>query len=220
MMYDALVYVHILVFVFWLGTDVAVLHLSRHMLRPDHSPQTRAVLSSAMLNIDLFPNVAVALQLPLGITLAAEGGYAEISLEAVAASWIIGGAWAVLVVYLLRSKNAPVKRVMGALDLAWRILIVLGLAAASVASFLNRGPVHQDWLALKLGVYGVLILTGIGITVLFKPFRPALEELIANGSSPRVERAISDSIRRATPLVLVLYACLVIAGFLGTVKPT
>lgn len=218
MSYQLLVYAHILVLVFWLGTDVAVLYLSRQVVSRDHSPAIRVVLARSMMVLDTFPNVAVALMLPLGITLAALGGHAPIPDWGVAVAWAIGVPWAVAILLLLRGGDARRALLIGRIDLAWRVMAVVGLIVAAVAS-LSATSTVSAWLAVKLLVYAVLLLTGIGITSVFAPVIPALEELATTGSTPRTEEQITRGLNRATPLVLVLYACLLVSAFLGVVKP-
>ena len=57
------------------------------------------------------------------------------------------------------------------------------------------------------------------IRVKLAPFGPAFGRLMSSGSSPEVEATIRSSVRGCLPFVYLIWIMVVVAAFLGVVKP-
>src|SRR5208283_442262 len=99
--YIFLVLVHILLFVYWLGSDLGVFYSAKFVADPKLSLETRRTIMKIVHFIDLFPRMTLVLTLPAGATLALLGGYAPLPAgwewPALAAVWIAGLVWLALV---------------------------------------------------------------------------------------------------------------------------
>ena len=218
--YAALVLLHILLLVYWLGADLGVFYSAGFLTNPALSIETRRTVMKILHFIDLFPRMALVMMLPVGISLALIGGYASVPdgwmVPVIAAVWAAATAWLVLVIRIYGRASPGLTK----LDYAIRYLVIAGLVIVAGASFAGVGPIGQGatWLALKLLVFAAIMACGLGIRAVFKPFAIAFGRLVTEGSSPAIESAMKQAQGRVRPVVLTLWAGLVIEAFLGLSK--
>lgn len=218
--YGLLDYFHILLLVFWLGTDLGVLLAARRVRDAALTPAERLTLLDLALRIDLLPRIAFSLMFAVGATLGYLGGTLPIPGWALALLWALTGLWLTLTLALVAAQGKPLQGLIAAVQRVW--LIAVALACAVAALWLLAGssaaPV-PGWLALKIGLYGLVCLAAIGIDRAFLPLIPAMGELARSGSSAALETRISGAINHALRYVYSLYGLLLLAGFLGVTKP-
>ena len=96
--YPTLVYVHLLLFVMWLGADVGVFVLGQHFRkRHIYSLDQRIALLKLLVIVDLTPRTAWALMVPLSLTMSCVGGWWDVPVAIVWAAWAIAAVWLWLV---------------------------------------------------------------------------------------------------------------------------
>jgi hypothetical protein len=214
-----LIFLHVLLLAYWLGTDLGVFYSSRYILRRDLPVETRATIARILLALDLSPRICLVLTLPVGLSLAADLGLSPIRDGWLVAVWIAALAWLALVVTIYRAEESPMSAVLRRLDLWLRLGLVAVLVVAVTVSLAGGRPFGASWLALKVGAYAVAVASGVGIRLVLRPFGPALRRLVTGGSSPETEAALARSLRGTYPLVLTIWAMLLLAALLGAVKP-
>ena len=85
---------------------------------------------------------------------------------------------------------------------------------------LSAGELFPDnWLRLKVALYGVTIIILIVVNFMFKPFGPAFGRLLTEGSTPEVEDIISTLLNRGKPWIWSIWGIVVINTALGLFKP-
>jgi hypothetical protein len=209
-----------LLFVYWLGADLGVFYSSKYVVDPLLSLETRRTVMKALHFIDLFPRMTLVLMLPVGATLALAGGYAALppgwAAPILAVLWVAGLAWFYLVVTIYGGASPGLLR----LDYGVRYVVIAGLLVLGIASLTGHGPVTpgSDWLALKLIIYALIVALGLGIRATFKPFAVAFGKLVSAGSTPEIEQAMRQAHARVRPVVLALWAALVVEAYLGIAK--
>ena len=77
--YSLMVLVHILLLVFWVGTDVGVFLAAKVSERTDLSIETRSTVLSVGMVLDRLPRSALVLIIPSGLFLASYSGLMNIS---------------------------------------------------------------------------------------------------------------------------------------------
>jgi hypothetical protein len=218
--YAALILIHVLLLVYWLGADLGVFYAVNYVVDPALSLETRRTVMKILHFIDLFPRMALVAMLPVGATLMLVGGYAALppgwAAPALATLWIAAIAWFALVVTLYGRPAPGLMRI----DYAIRYAVIAGLVALALSSLSGHGPVlpGAGWLAAKLLIFAGIIACGLGIRVTFKPFGAAFGRLVAQGSTPEIEAALKAAHRRVRPVVLLLWGGLVVEAFLGVAK--
>lgn len=211
------VFVHILLFVYWLGADLGVFVLARRAKDPALAFSQRSLLLEMAMKIDFTPRIAFVLMLPVGVQLAWHLGLLHPSVLLPVLTWVVAGFWLALVLVLAR--NPAASPLLHRLLSAWLLILAATMFAASALGMWTDALVSVPWLSGKLALYAVICLLALGIDYAFKPVGAGFAELAQHGSSEQLEVRISAGIDTTIRIVVALYIALVLAAFLGTVKP-
>jgi len=224
--YSAALFLHILLFVYWLGGDLGVYYSSRYILKPELAPETRAVAAKIMHGIDLAPRICLVLFVPSGVTLMYYGPLGD---DFFVNGWLLVLMWAGFLGWLAvavldyRGGNTPLGRRLQVADLWVRYVLVTVLLGVATYTIVASEPFGVDtnpkWLGAKLAAYALCVLSGVLIRRELRPFGPAFGQLMTTGSTPEVEKAIVGSIRRCEPYVYAIWGLVFLAALLGVVKP-
>ncbi|MCS6947180.1 MAG: hypothetical protein NZM12_06165 [Steroidobacteraceae bacterium] len=213
-------FVHLLLFVFWLGADVGV-WLAMWFVRDGRlSFETRATIIRLAFWIDLAPRCAFALMIPVGAELARGLGVFPPSSTLRAGAWAMGLAWCALHVTVLLRKGTPLAARLRRINVGFEAAMGIGLGAVALAALLDVAAVAHwpPWFAVKVLLFGAVFLVVLGIDTRFQPFTMLLA---TSPRGPTPEQQLR--IRRATDLTLawalLLYALLLAIAYLGKLKP-
>ena len=212
-------YLHILILVFWLGTDLGVMLGGRKSKDPALSLESRTVALQLALKLDVIPRIMAALALPIGMLLARHLGLVQIGNPGMALMWLVAFGWIAINFATGASHGKPIAATLQKLQ--WSYVIVLGgaLLGTAIWSWTGSGPFAAGWLAAKVALYGVICWLAIGIDWAFGPAVKAFAKITSDGSTAELERAYSASVDNSIRFVLGLYLCLLIIGWLGVAKP-
>lgn len=212
-------YLHILLFVFWLGTDVGVFTAATFLKNPSYSYETRLVLIKLLSLVDIFPRLCFALIFPVGLQLTRALEIYQISDAFLLTAWIIGLSWCVAILVMMRNENKPIGKFIARLQLWFEGIIGLFFVTVGGISLATGAPLAADWYAGKIFLFGLVFWAAIALHILFKPFEQPFMEIGKHGSTPEREAAVTGAINRALKGVMSLYILIAIIAFLGTVKP-
>jgi hypothetical protein len=213
------VFIHILLFVYWLGADLGVFVGAIWAKNRALSVPERMTLLKLTLVLDMTPRTTFPLMMPVGLHLAAGMGWVTMPGWGLAAAWIVALGWIVLIWSIPLSEGKPRQQLLMRGQTVWLALVGAAWIAAGVASFNDGVPFATGWLAAKAIGFGAICYLAIFIDIVFKPAVPAFIELATKGSSDAVESVIGGTINKVLLVVLTLYAVLALMAFLGTVKP-
>ncbi|MCZ8019480.1 hypothetical protein [Novosphingobium sp.] len=219
--YPTLVYVHLLLFVMWLGADVGVFLLGQHFRKRElYSLDQRIALLKLLVIVDLTPRAAWALMVPLSLTLSYVGNWWNLPVAIVWFGWIIASIWLWLVfdahAHDMTPRAARNRRIEG-----WiRYLLCAGYLWLGLESVLTGHPIAPTWLAWKALLFGAIFAAAIMIDVSFKPVGAQLGRLLAEGSSDETEVPLRRTMDKTRWWVWLTYLLLVVTSYLGAVKPT
>jgi uncharacterized protein YhhL (DUF1145 family) len=212
-----LVWVHILLFVFWLGADLGVYIAAIWVKNPALSLAERAILLRIAAAVDLSPRLAFVLTMPVGLTLASQLGL-PIGQPALLAIWLLALVWLAAILTMFRAHGSRLGQILARAQFG--LLLVGGVAfAVAGLALLADGTIVPGWLAWKIVLFGIVFFIAIGIDLAFRPMATAFGRLGQEGSTPSVEGAIRRPINNTLVVVTVLYLVLLVISFLGTVKP-
>ncbi|SEF69288.1 hypothetical protein SAMN04489712_101847 [Thermomonospora echinospora] len=223
--YSLAILLHIVLFVYWLGSDIGVFYSSRFILRAELPTPARSVAAKIMHAVDMAPRICLVLFLPSGVTLMALSPFGEDVFPGwlLALSWVGALCWLALVVYDYTRGATPLGALVQKLDLIVRYGLSAGLLVVSGYVFFAAEPfgvtTNPKWLAAKVAAYALCILSGVMIRRRLSPFGPAFGRLVSEGSSPEVEQQIRHSVRSCLPYVYAIWFLVLVAAFLGVVKP-
>lgn len=211
-MIAALKLLHLLCFVYWLGGDLGTFYSAGLVVKRELSPEARVTAARIMAATDLAPRIAMPLTVASGFHLAVLSGFVALPMAAVAAAWALCAAWIATVLWL---HHHPGTGWLVRADFAWRITLVAGLLAVALMGFTQAWPQPAPWLALKIAAFAATVFCGLMIRVRVKPFGPAFAQLLRGTASDAVNHDIAQSLGRARPWVVGIWALLLLAAFTG-----
>jgi hypothetical protein len=216
---DIWTFIHLLLFVYWLGADLGVFVLAQAAKRTSLSYEQRSIALQMALKIDIAPRLAFALMFPCGLELSAAKGFVEPAGWQRALAWAVSAAWVGFVIGMVRFEGRPAAGICKHANEALHALLFVAFGILGLTSVVGLGPFPADWLGWKLLLFSLIFFCGIMIDRRFAPMAPAFTQLAATGSTPEVERTITKAVDEAVHWVLALYALVVAIAFLGTARP-
>ena len=218
--YPSLVYIHLLLFVLWLGADVGVFLAGQHFRkRRLYSLDQRIALLKLLVLIDMTPRSAWALMVPVSLSVVSLGGYWAVPTPLLIGAWVVGGLWLWLVWDAHRHDMTPRAARNRKIESWLRIGLTLFYLWLGSQSLMAGYPLDQSWLAAKALLFGLIFAAAIMIDVSFKPVGPQLGKLLAEGSSDAIEVPLRATMDRTRIWVWLVYILLVVTSYLGSVKP-
>jgi hypothetical protein len=210
-----LLWLHVLTFALWFGTDLGVFTASLATTDPKQSVAVRQYAMQLLMKLDLVPRLAMLLVVAIGPLLAAQWlGVAVATWQWV--SWCLAVlAWMVLEAKIHLATGAP-SVVLVNLDTVLRVALLLGCIAVAVQPQVWS---ITPWLSVKLCLLATTVACGLGVRFTLAPFIPAFGQLVTTGSTPEVEATLQRSMNQSRVLVLIIYACVLSAAWLGVAKP-
>lgn len=206
---------HVLVFVYWLGGDLGAFYASRFLTAPNVSADRRMMAAKIVGDVDMAPRTALILALPTGLALGISRGWLDLPMVWGWGALAAGAAWLALAWYLhiKHVGSGPLK----ALDtlIRWALLIVL--LGGGVAGLVGAHELPA-FISIKLILLAGAILMGLMIRIVLRPLGPALAGLSGpDGAS--AELSLAQTLSRARPLVMVIWALIIAAAFFGLWTP-
>ena len=218
--YPTLVWVHLLLFVLWLGADAGVFLLGQHFRkRTRWTVDQRLALLTLLVTVDMVPRTAWALMVPVSLALSAAGGWWAVPGALLWGSWIVGAAWLWLVWDAHLHDQTPRAARNRRIEFWLKIALTGFFLWLGGWSLLADRPIEPDWLAWKALLFGAIFAAAILIDVTFKPVGPLLAALIRDGSSDATELPLLRAMNRTRWWVSSVYLLLLVTSWLGTVKP-
>ena len=216
--YEIWKFLHICMYVFWLGTDVGVMLCSKKSTDPNLGVEARFQMLEMALKIELLPRVMWVMALPFGVQLSKTMGYIDPSSITLTMMWLFTLAWLVINVGGAANLNEPWGQQLSKINRFIVASLGVGLIIVAISSFMGYGPYEANSVALKVGLYGLVNLTILGIEVAFFPLGLAYERLATEGSSPEIESSISGGMDLTLRWVHATYILIFITAFIGATK--
>lgn len=217
-LYDFLVFIHILLFVFWLGADMGVAILGHHFRNRSYSMPERLTILKLLGYTDMFPRSAWALMVPISISMLSVGGYLIISDIIIYLFWLIGFAWLFLVWSLhLNPENAASSK-LKKIEFILKLVLASFYTLFGAISLLEDNLISENWLATKTLLFGFIFWAAIMIDLRFRDLTPLLMKLIEVGSTDETESETLKVMNKTRLWVRVVYILLIITAFIGTTK--
>lgn len=218
--YPTLVYVHLLLFVFWLGGDAGVFLLGQHFRKRDrYALGERLVLLRMLVLLDMVPRSAWALMVPVSLSILAAGGWWAVPPMLLIGAWIVGGVWLWLTWDIYLHDGTPRARFGRRGERFLKLMLTLFYLGIGTISLATGEPLAAGWLAIKALLFGAIFVAAMLIDYCFKPVGRQLARLIAEGSSDVTEQPLRRTMDRTRIWVFVIYLLLVATSWLGAVKP-
>jgi hypothetical protein len=218
--FDSWKYLHILMFVFWIGTDLGVYLSARKSTDPKLSFETRYLLLHMALRIELLPRTMWKAALPLGVMLSESLGLIHIGTVGLIATWLFSIIWWAISMYGAWHYDKPIGHKFGAATNVLTGIVGVGLIVIAAMSLAGNGPIDGDatWLSWKIGLYGLINLMVIVMVKIFDPLGMAFGRLAVEGSTPEIEGIISGIMDKSTAIIWATYSTIALVAFIATTK--
>lgn len=207
--------VHVLGWVFWLGTDLGVFVACRYAERGSLSVETRLTLLEVGMILDRLPRLAVPLVWGSGVVLSRQWGYEFIPVSyglAIALIWLIA-TWFIIFQPPGSSKHR-IALWMQTLSYSG-VIIGMGLGA----SWLLANDSIPLWLALKWYAYVIIAVAALALEKYFAPVVMSFQRLATEGASDEINNKLSTDLKPVYVMVLCIYGGTLLAGLSGLLKP-
>ena len=216
--YEIWKFLHICMFVFWLGTDMGVMLCSKKSTDSNLGVEARFQMLEMALKIEILPRIMWVMALPLGVHLSKSLGYIDPSSLTLTMMWVFTLMWLVINVGGATNLDKPWGQQLSKINRIVVASIGAGLIIVAAASFMGFGPYEPNSIALKVGLYGLINLTILGIEIAFFPLGMAFERLATEGSSPELESSITGGMNTTLKWVHATYIMIFIVAFIGVTK--
>jgi len=213
-------YLHILMFVFWVGTDMGVFLSCKKATDAKVPIDARFMLLHMALRIELLPRTMWKAALPLGVTLSREMDLIDLSTVNFALIWAFSIAWWALSMSSAWLYDKPIGHTLSKYNNIVTAVVGTTLIIVAAASLLGNGPFDADatWLHWKVGIYGLINLAVVAMLYVFDPMGIEFGRLAVEGSTAEIESNITSIMSRATVTIWFTYALIFVVGFIATTK--
>jgi hypothetical protein len=211
-------YLHILLFVYWLGGDAGVFYSSSFVTNTKLSREARLTAFKIFVNLDMLPRYCLALMLTVGGVLAEFVGY-EHPLWQTIAIVALGPIWVWVVHTIHAREGTEFSKKLAHWDKMFRVFMIFAIIASVIYHWVT-GPLQPyPWIAAKLLIFAGLIFCGFMIRVNIPPFIEGFKVLAATGATPESDQKMIDGMAACRPYVLLIWAGVAISALLGVLKP-
>ena len=216
--HSTLLFVHILLFVFWLGTDVGVFLGCKITERSDLSVETRATVLKLSMVLDRMPRTALALIIPTGLQLAVNLGQLHPADFVLPVVWAVSLIWTAILWAGFLNPETPTEKKALLINFAMNALMAVLVCGFAIYLFVSGDT--AIWLTVKILMVGLIFVTGVVLDALFKPAIEAFVAILTQGASPERDSAYSKAIGPVYKAVLTIYVLVLVAAWFGVTKPT
>lgn len=212
-------FIHILLFVFWLGADVGVFVSALFAKNSKYSFETRMTVLQAGLIVDTFPRICFALIFPVGLHLTAALQLYPIEPWLFVVAWAVGLAWVGVIFTIGANQGKPIAETLNKVQFAFQAVMGLIFTIIGLNSLAADAPIDQPWFAVKILLFGLVFWAALAIDLCFRPFLVPFMEIGQHGSTPEREEAVRRAIDNTLIAVSTLYVLIFAIAFIGKVKP-
>lgn len=207
---------HILLLVFWLGTDLGVFAAAKMSERSDLTVETRMNLMQLGMVLDRLPRTMLILILPSGLVLADGLGVLAVTDGQLTLAWVGALIWAGLMWAGFLNPQTKMEQTAHLINLALQALLVLVLAYVVMRLWGGSTPL---WVNLKLVILAAVFAIGIALDLQFRPAVVAFTDILTNGASPERDALYRQKIAPVYWWVIAIYLLVLAAAALGVLKP-
>ena len=212
-LHDLWVVIHVLAWVFWLGTDIGVIVSAKMSENGSYTPETRLTVLKLGMLLDMAPRIAVPVVFITGVMLSNDLGF---TLIPPLAGLIFGLIWlaAVIVGIATEGGQTPFGKLAMRLQFLINSIVAIGMGGLAIAGLVQALDMPA-WLAVKWLAFAVVALAAIVLEKTFKPAVILYGKLGAEGASDKLNTDLSEALKPVYIAVLVIYAATLVAGITG-----
>jgi hypothetical protein len=211
-------FLHVLLFVYWLGGDAGVYYSSTFVIDPKLSRDARLTAAKIFVDLDMLPRYCLALMLTVGGLLAHYVGvpHAAWQLPFIIA---LGPLWVAMVWLVHQKEGTALGHTLSRIDFWFRWFVIAALCASVAYAWSDGRLTPYPWLAAKLLIFAFLIFCGLMIRVKLPQFVEGFRQLLKSGATPESDRKMIDGMNACRPYVWAIWAGVAVSALIGILKP-
>ena len=216
---DVLIFVHVLLFGYWLGSDLGVFFCDSQLTREDLSLDERLRVREIRRNLDMAPRTCAPLILPIGFNLAVYHG-SQITGWWLVLIWALSLSWLAMLWAGWRTIGTPREQALNKANQVLFFLVAFAMAILGVYALITGEPVPQVWIAVKLVLYGLMALAANWILHAADLWEPIFE-MVRAGGEQRIEgeKLMKKNRINAGSAAGSLWLVVLLIAFIGSTKP-
>jgi hypothetical protein len=216
--YRLTLFLHQVLFVFWLGPDIGVYMWSTKVTNAELSPAQRIAAGRMMQMIELIPRVCMSLMLTVGGILTEMMGIEHPWWQMVGIV-LLGPVWLTLTILVYTRSGTEQGAQLGRLDELFRWVVIASVIASAGFSVVTERLTDTPWVTAKLLIFAAVVFFGLMMRKRLAPFAAALDKLESDGVSPEIDRAMAVSVSRTRAYMFAAWIALAMAAALGMIQP-
>jgi hypothetical protein len=217
-LYGILLLIHVLMFVFWVGTDVGVFVLTCHARNPRLTLDQRLICLKVSLQLDHCPRLCAVLIVAIGAQLAYLVQWLPLTLGQVQAIWAFDLGWLAIVIAGLALSGRPVAKTLRNIERVIQFIVAIALLFYAWRAWADVPQAVPTWLLLKLVAYAVITVIAFALDWVAAPMVVAFNDLVEAGPSSALQKRLDRALTPVLALVLLIYAVAIGAAYLGLAK--
>jgi len=218
--YQMLVFVHIILFVYWLGGDLGVFVTSKYVADRKLTMDERFRFMHALLVCDMGPRTSLILFIPVGFQMAWQMGVSPIGGVFLAGIWAFCLAWLAANWWLFYNERHASANFVRDWDIRLRYVVMAIMLSMGGYSLFADTPMADNWLAAKIFLFGCLMALGVYLRGEIKQWIIGFGMVRQGGeTADKGNTIIEESLVRSQRAALLLWFGVALAAFLGKVKP-
>lgn len=216
--YRVLLFVHQVLFVFWLGPDIGIYMWGTKAGNPELSVAQRVAAARIMRVIDLLPKVCMSLMLTVGGVLTELIGI-EHPWWQMAGIVLLGPVWLVLTLTTYMRAGSEAGARIARLDELFRWVVIATVILSVVYSTVTDRLDAFPWVSAKLLLFAAVVLFSVLMRRRLAPFNSAIEKISGDQVSDEVNATLAGSLSSSRPYVIATWVALAAAAWLGMAQP-
>ena len=221
MTYSLVLWAHVLVMGYWLGSELVINALSHYCGRATWlTGKQRMDLWDFVLDVDQHVRNAMIMSVPLGLSLAAWMGLSPLTGGWLALVWVLSIAWFTLMWATHLQRKTPLGPKLASWDWRVRYVLIAVFGISGLVSLATGWPFTSKWLALKIFLIAPAIACGLGVRYYIRmAYQKALPAIANDTAGPEENAIFKMTIVRGTWVLVGLWVILFTIGALGALKP-
>ena len=219
-MYDILIYVHTLLFVYWLGGDLGVYMSAKYVANRDLSLDERFRFLDVLWKCDMGPRTALIALIPVGFQMSWELGLSPVGGAYLLTIWVFCLLWLAANWWMFFNDRHPMANKLRGIDMLIRYAVIAIMGLMGLISLFNDSPIADNWLAAKIFLFAGAVSLGVYLRTEVKNWIVGFAMVRAGGEeAEKGNDIISAALDRSKVAALTLWFQVALIAFLGKVKP-
>jgi len=216
--HDLMAFFHVVLFVYAIGGDIAVYYIGNYITKDELPIEERLRVRSMRFIVDMSARTSLVLLLPIGFTLSTAFG-SSIDGVLLQGIWGFSILWLILIWIVHSKRETKEGEIYRLLDLGIRYILSFALIGLGIFSLFSDFIIQNNWLSLKITIFGLILINGIWIRIIVGRMRQSIVMVQNSDDVDFAENQIKKEQSTLNIAALMIWFLVILMAFLGQVKP-